>query len=129
MALVRAGVPYVIAVQHEVRFDAAQAFVITVLTELAAGASVDGAVAAGRHAMRAAVPDRRWPQAWLPVLYAFDIDGVARPFTVTQHVEAARIDTVVAAEGAPPPGSDAEIRSHVVAEDVGTVVGWRPGAS
>lgn len=126
MALVRGGVPYVIALQHEARFDAARAFVHALLRALGRGDSVDAAVAGGRQAMRSAVADGNWLQAWLPVLYAFDVDGVARPFTVSQRVQAGRVGMVVAAEGDLTGASDGIVQSEVVAGHVDQVVGWRP---
>lgn len=129
MTLVRAGVPYVIATQHVVRVDAGEAFVRTVLDELGAGADVDRAVMAGRQAMRSAVPDRHWPQAWLPVLYALDSEpgGRARPFRVTHEVNAGQVGEVVGAEGVPDSrATDLEVVSRVVADRIDKVVGWKP---
>lgn len=66
LALVRQGVPAVVAMQGEVGQEAAGAFVQTLYAELSCGKGLDAAVAAGRLAMRAAGASLDWS---LPVLY------------------------------------------------------------
>jgi hypothetical protein len=66
LALVRSGVPAVIAMQGEVTQQAAAAFVRTCYASLARGERLDQAVAVGRIAMRAAGAVVDWS---LPVIY------------------------------------------------------------
>jgi hypothetical protein len=66
LALVRSGVPAVIAMQGEVAQQAATAFVRTCYASLTRGERLDQAVAAGRIAMRAAGGVVDWS---LPVIY------------------------------------------------------------
>lgn len=66
LALIRQGVPAVVAMQGDVGQASAGAFVRVLYEELTAGSSLDGAVAAGRAAMRAAGGAIDWS---LPVVY------------------------------------------------------------
>ena len=66
LALVRSGIPAVIAMQGEVAQQAAAAFVRTCYTSLTRGERLDQAVAAGRIAMRAAGGVVDWS---VPVIY------------------------------------------------------------
>jgi hypothetical protein len=66
LALIRAGVPLVIAMQGEVAQLAAEAFVYACYTTLARGGCLGRAVAAGRIAMRATGAVVDWS---LPVIY------------------------------------------------------------
>ncbi|RRR70887.1 MAG: CHAT domain-containing protein [Candidatus Viridilinea halotolerans] len=66
LALVRKGVPAVVAMQGQVAQDAAAIFIQTLYSELQRGQHLDGAVAAGRLAMHAAGSALDWS---LPVVY------------------------------------------------------------
>ncbi len=67
-ALVRAGIPSVVAMQCPIADRAAIAFSETVYRRLAAGDSIDAAVTEGRHAVAVRCPE---PGAWaIPVLFS-----------------------------------------------------------
>lgn len=89
LALVRHGIPAVIAMQGEVRQDAANAFVRALYAALKQGQSLDKAVAAGRIAMRAVGGIVDWS---LPVLY----QGSGRPEPSTWYTRFAdRVDAAL----------------------------------
>jgi hypothetical protein len=74
-AILKSGIAAAVAMQYEVRDDAAIAFSGRFYTALAAGLSVDEAAASGRRAMWALKPDDtvEWG---VPVLYMRSADGV-----------------------------------------------------
>ena len=87
-SLVERGIPAVVAMQYKVIDDAAVAFSGMFYTALAAGLSVDEAVAAGRQAMLrgSGEDDVEWG---VPVLYMRSADGVIFPKLGDRKVEAA----------------------------------------
>ncbi|HEU5014879.1 MAG TPA: CHAT domain-containing protein [Roseiflexaceae bacterium] len=89
LALVRQGVPAVVAMQGKVRQDAAEEFVRICYLTLAEGGSLEAAVAAGRIAMWAAGALVDWS---LPVIY----QGSGLPETHTWYTRGAdRIEAVL----------------------------------
>jgi hypothetical protein len=89
LTLVRHGLPAVVAMQGEVRQDAADAFVRTLYAALRQGRSLDKAVAAGRIAMRAVGGIVDWS---LPVLY----QGSGQPEPATWYMRFAdRLDAAL----------------------------------
>jgi hypothetical protein len=70
-ALVRAGIPAVVAMQAEIGETAAQAFAAAFYDAIAVGQSVDRALTAGRKAIWA-VGTGEW---WIPALYMRTADG------------------------------------------------------
>lgn len=87
-ALVERGIPAVVAMQYDVVDKHAIAFSGMFYTALAAGLSVDEAVAAGRQAMLrgSGEDDVEWG---VPVLYMRSADGVIFPKWADRKVEAA----------------------------------------
>lgn len=89
LALIREGVPAVVAMQGEVGQAAAGAFVQVLYEELAAGSGLEEAVAAGRMAMRPAGGAVDWS---LPVVY----QGSAPLEDATWYTRAAdRLDAAI----------------------------------
>lgn len=87
-SLVERGIPAVVAMQYEVLDNAAISFSEMFYTALAAGLSIDEAVAAGRQAMlrESSEEDVEWG---VPVLYMRSTDGVIFPKLAERKVEAA----------------------------------------
>ena len=135
-ALVREGVPAVVAMQFGVLDASARPFLSALYRSLFTGFTIDEAVALGRRAVfvEGRPEDRDWAT---PVLYLRDGDGVLFPLPtegpatailrLRQAAETVR-GRVIGMEGAPPPGVGADIQQTIgTVEETGEVVAAKFG--